>query len=77
MEDQPPEPTQRWIDVASETDLGRRGAMEVVAEGLIVALFDVGGRLYALDGMCAHQGGPIAKGQLGETDQGKLCVTCP
>jgi len=46
--------------------------MEVVAAGQMVALFRTEEGLFALDGMCAHQGGPIG--------QGELCgniVTCP
>jgi nitrite reductase (NADH) small subunit len=37
-----------------------------------VALFNVGGELFALENSCPHQGGPIADGWVeGET------VTCP
>jgi nitrite reductase (NADH) small subunit len=46
--------------------------LEVVAAGEVVALFNVDGRFYALDGICPHQGGPLAQGQLcGDT------ITCP
>ncbi len=37
-----------------------------------IALFRAGQRIYAVDGMCAHQGGPIARGHLDAN-----CVTCP
>lgn len=37
-----------------------------------VAVFNVGGRFYALENSCAHQGGPLADGAL----EGPL-VTCP
>ncbi|KAA5541413.1 Rieske (2Fe-2S) protein [Roseiconus nitratireducens] len=68
---------ENWIDVASAADLKARGAMEVVLEGNIIALFNVQDVPYALDGLCAHQGGPIAKGQISETDRKQPCVTCP
>ena len=61
-----------WIDVASASDLTDDAAMEVVVGELILALFRSGGELFALDGMCAHQGGPIAEGNV---EAG--CVTCP
>jgi nitrite reductase/ring-hydroxylating ferredoxin subunit len=61
-----------WIDVAAASDLPDNAAKEVVVGQLILALFRSGGELYALDGMCAHQGGPIAEGKV---EAG--CVTCP
>jgi NAD(P)H-dependent nitrite reductase small subunit len=37
-----------------------------------IALFNVGGRYYAIDDMCPHRGGPLSEGELeGET------VVCP
>lgn len=37
-----------------------------------MAVFNVGGEIYALDGLCSHQGGPLGKGRLeGDT------VVCP
>ena len=38
----------------------------------MIALFNVAGQFFALDGMCPHQGGPLGKGQLDGT-----VVTCP
>jgi nitrite reductase/ring-hydroxylating ferredoxin subunit len=61
-----------WTTVASESELADDTAMEVVVGQQIVAIFRAGGVLYALDGMCAHQGGPIADGKV---EAG--CVTCP
>ncbi len=45
---------------------------EFVAGSRIVALFQVDGRFHAMDGICAHAGGPVAKGQLTG-----CVVTCP
>ena len=45
---------------------------ELVVEDRIVALYNVDGTLFALDGVCPHQGGPLGKGAL----EGCL-VTCP
>lgn len=41
-------------------------------EDRVVALFNVAGTYYALDGVCPHQGGPLGQGEL----RGHV-VTCP
>lgn len=61
-----------WIRVAALADCPPGTARECVAGDRIVALFNVAGKLYALDGICPHQGGPLGQGEL------KGCViTCP
>lgn len=62
----------RWVDVAAQSDCPEGQALEVVAAGKIIALFHTAEGFFATDGMCAHQGGPIAQGQL----CGQI-VTCP
>lgn len=62
----------QWVRVASSEDLAEGSAIEAVAGGKILAVFRADSELYALDGMCAHQGGPIAEGAV---EAG--CVTCP
>ena len=47
-------------------------AVRVVADGVPIALFRVGGNLYALDARCTHVGGPLDQGPLEGTQ-----VTCP
>lgn len=61
-----------WISVASSADLDEGSAKEVVVGDRIVAIFRHESELFALDGMCAHQGGPIAEGTVAHG-----CVTCP
>ena len=64
--------TTRWIDAGPADAMVHRGAIEVLVEGNVIAVFRTENGLFALDGMCAHQGGPIAEGAVsGE------CVTCP
>ena len=58
--------------VARSDAIAEGAALEVLVDDQILALFRSSGVLYALDGMCAHQGGPLANG----TVQGG-CVTCP
>jgi nitrite reductase/ring-hydroxylating ferredoxin subunit len=43
-----------------------------MADDRVVALFNVDGVFYALDGVCPHAGGPLGEGIL----RGKI-VTCP
>lgn len=61
-----------WIRIAAASDCPPGEAREFVVAGRIVALFHVDGELYALDGICPHQGGPLGKGQLSG-----CVVTCP
>ena len=64
--------SENWVELAHSEAIDEGSAIEVVADGQILAIFRLEGSLYALDGMCAHQGGPIAQG----TIEGG-CVTCP
>jgi nitrite reductase/ring-hydroxylating ferredoxin subunit len=61
-----------WIRVADAADLAAESAIEVVVAGELVAVFRHQGKLFALEALCAHHGGPLAEGAL---DAG--CVTCP
>lgn len=61
-----------WIRVAAEHELSRGTCAEFVAGGRIVALFNVDGKFFALDGICPHQGGPLGQGSLTG-----CIVTCP
>jgi nitrite reductase/ring-hydroxylating ferredoxin subunit len=59
-------------EVATSDSLAEGQGIEVVWQGNIIAVFRHSGELYALDGICMHQGGPLARGKLCE---GK--VQCP
>jgi nitrite reductase/ring-hydroxylating ferredoxin subunit len=61
-----------WVRVTKLSDCPPGSARELVAAERIVALFNVEGTLYALDGVCPHQGGPLGQGMLA----GRV-VTCP
>jgi nitrite reductase (NADH) small subunit len=60
------------IRVAAVSDIPPGAAREFTVGERVVALFNVDGTIYALDGICRHAGGPIGKGSL----QGDV-VTCP
>jgi nitrite reductase (NADH) small subunit len=62
----------QWTRIAEERECPPGSCLERVVEGRIVALFNVDGEYYALDGVCPHQGGPLGKGRLTG-----VVVTCP
>jgi nitrite reductase/ring-hydroxylating ferredoxin subunit len=61
-----------WHRLCDFNDLQQGQGSEFAVAGKVVAAFLRGDRVLAIDGMCAHQGGPIAQGQV-DGD----CVTCP
>lgn len=61
-----------WIRIAAVADCPPGEAREFLLEDRIIALFHIGGRFYALDGICPHQGGPLGQGNLSG-----CVVTCP
>ena len=61
-----------FIKVASLTELSPGSAKAVEVAGKTLALFNVGGTVYATDNTCLHQGGPLGEGEL----LGEI-VVCP
>ena len=62
----------RSVKIAETSDLSPGDCKSVEVEGQTIALFNVGGRFYAIDGICTHKGGPLGEGTL----DGQI-VTCP
>jgi len=63
----------KFVKMASLAELPVGGpAREVEFEGRVYALFNVDGKICAIDGICPHQGGPLADGPL----EGCM-VACP
>jgi len=61
-----------WTPAAKVSDCPPGAGLELVVGERLVALFNVDGEFFALDGVCSHQGGPLGKGAL------RGCVvTCP
>ena len=58
--------------VAQLKDLAPGSGMAVEAGGHQIALFNVDGTVYAIEGTCTHRGGPLGEGSLEGTT-----VTCP
>ena len=51
------------IPLIAADDLSPGESAEVVAEGRILAVYNVDGVFHVLDGMCAHAGGPLGEGR--------------
>jgi nitrite reductase/ring-hydroxylating ferredoxin subunit len=61
-----------YVKLATLDELPPGSAKEVEHDGRIYALFNLGGTIHVLDGICPHQGGPLAEGTIEE-----CVVTCP
>lgn len=60
------------VKLATLDELPPGTAREVEHEGRIYALFNLDGEVHAIDGICPHQGGPLAEGDFSDA-----VVTCP
>ena len=60
------------IEVSTLTDLAPGTCRQGDAGGRPVAVFNVNGTIYAIQGTCTHRGGPLGEGEL----DGSV-VTCP
>ena len=61
-----------WVDVAAQEDLppGKRVIVDI--DDVEIAVFNIGGRLLAVEDICSHDGGELASGEVdGET------IVCP
>ena len=61
-----------WIPIAAASECLPGASIERLAGGRMVAIANVDGTLHAIDGLCAHQGGPLGTGHLCGT-----LLTCP
>jgi len=61
-----------FVKVATLAELQPGSGKPVEVNGKAIALFNVGGEVFAIDNTCLHQGGPLGEGTL----EGEV-VTCP
>jgi len=61
-----------FVKVASLSELPHGSAKAVEVAGKAVALYNLGGEVYATENTCPHRGGP-----LGEGDLAAQVITCP
>jgi nitrite reductase/ring-hydroxylating ferredoxin subunit len=60
------------VKVATVADVPAGTGRVVEVAGKDIALFNVGGRFFAIDNQCPHRGGPLGEGDLEGT-----VVVCP
>lgn len=53
-----------WKHVLDSDALEEGQSAEILHAGNVIAIFRHEGALYAIDGICMHQGGPLARGKL-------------
>jgi 3-phenylpropionate/trans-cinnamate dioxygenase ferredoxin component len=53
-----------WIKIAETGDISPGAGKAFEVEGLSIAIFNVGGTLYAIGDSCPHQGSSLAMGSL-------------
>jgi 3-phenylpropionate/trans-cinnamate dioxygenase ferredoxin subunit len=53
-----------FVRVCKVDDVDDPGRTVFEVEDRVVALFHVGGRFYAIDDVCTHDGGPLGEGEL-------------
>ena len=61
-----------YVSVGKVSELAAGSGIVVDVNGKAVAVFNVGGTIYAIDNTCRHKGGPLGEGSL----EGNV-VTCP
>ena len=61
-----------FIKVAKVADVPEGSGKLVEAGGKQIALFNAGGKFFAIDNTCKHRGGPLVEGELDGTT-----VVCP
>jgi len=61
-----------WTKIATAADVPDATGLELTVGDRIIALFRVEDDYHAIDGICAHAGGPVAEGALNG-----CIVTCP
>ena len=60
------------VTVAKTSEIGAGQAKSVDVKGQAIAVFNVGGKFYAIEDTCPHVGGPLSEGEFQGTT-----VTCP
>jgi 3-phenylpropionate/trans-cinnamate dioxygenase ferredoxin component len=53
-----------FVKVATTSEVPPGGRKVVDIDGRAIALFNIDGKLCAIDDVCTHDGGPLADGQL-------------
>lgn len=68
--------SEAWAEVGPLAELPPGARKLVYLNGQQVAVFNVDGRLYAINNRCSHARGPLSEGTV-ETDEAGCTVICP
>lgn len=72
MPENPESAEKKWVEVARVEDVPEGAVRGARANGRMLALMNVQGKIYAVDGVCPHMKGPLWQGDIW---QGQL--ECP
>ena len=64
----------KFVNGARTSEISNREIKAIELEGHSIAMVRVENKVYAIDAVCPHQGGPLAEGGL---EEGVAVVTCP
>jgi 3-phenylpropionate/trans-cinnamate dioxygenase ferredoxin subunit len=62
------------LDVAPADEFPPGSVKLVVADSLLIGVYNCGGRLYAIEDRCSHDDGPLCEG---DWDEEECTVVCP
>lgn len=62
----------KFVRIAKLSEIPDQTVKCVQVEGRSIALFNLGGQLYAIDDTCTHEGGPLSEGLIDGEE-----VECP
>ena len=61
-----------FVRIAKTTDLPDPGKQIIEVADRLIVVFHVGGKFWAIDDVCTHDGGPLGEGVLDG-----FCIACP
>lgn len=62
----------RFVPVAAVAEIPDPGKRLIEVDDRVLVLFHVGGRFFAIDDVCTHDGGPLSEGDLDG-----FAIACP
>jgi 3-phenylpropionate/trans-cinnamate dioxygenase ferredoxin subunit len=66
-----------FVTVAKTKDLRPGERIVVEINEVYVAVFNVGGKYYAIEDVCTHDDGELAEGPVNDTDSENPTIECP
>ncbi|MBC7814901.1 MAG: chlorite dismutase family protein, partial [Burkholderiales bacterium] len=77
VEDEPEEAREVWVEVGPLDDFAPGTTRVIYLDGQQAALFNVGGKLYAISNRCSHARGPLSEGAVSCDESDNCTVVCP